>query len=1064
MADYWDLYDQLSQQPPPPLTAARPFPPFAKPDEQSLLQYVTDKGIGGLAYLGGSLDKAFGARAIRGVLGGRPEEALSVIPFSDTLGITDEKNVVRGRDLLENAGILGPSEPGLDAGDVAGLATDVALDPATWLTFGAGALSKLGQSAKAAGVLPKTAAARMAGLAAGSSELGTLAQAVGQPAAELAGKPLGGLVGTGGLSSLLGMGGNVLGTGSTAQAVATALDTAGDTIKYAPGVRHLRSLFDYRAGDTSVPAAQRAYENTFLPNLTKNTAEARTQYIDTLRRASEAGVTGNPDLERILRQVAEGVTDPATLTNPLEQSAAQFGLELRGQMAPLLDAEQSRGFPTQAFSATTPSGEDLHYLPRSAPPLDPANQGIAGRLRALFSAGTPSDLSREEIFRNLDTETVNRLAKDPAVQGLNPLQAQDYIRTHYLGDPALPAFGGSTDVYGAATKQAQALADWHRGLDPRHAADQIDFFRQSPFVDAGQRAVASARKTAAGEAIHQALFDNAVSLANDPNAVPLTKVLQSAGLTHEATDPATGALTGARAYLAGKMNVPVSALDNLGVPPELAGALTRYMQPFVAPESLKPVLGFVDSLQNLFKASVTVPFPGFHMRNLVSGAWNNWVDHAYYPEMGAWNPAAYAKPYLDALTLARGETIPGAAQKFFRGTALSDAEATAQLADEIFAHKVAGVRDLSQVRGFMTGLPEENLTTQLPGAAGTVPIPSLRSVFPSNLAEANPLNVAGVAGQKETLFAPVREGDKATQLIEFGNRVSNYLAKRAQGYVPETASLASRTAQYDYSLMSGAERNVMRRLIPFYSFSRRNLPYVLEKMTQDPAIPAATVRAGTGLRDPGQFVPGYIGEGVAVPLGQEDGQQRYLSSFGLPIEDEWVKALGDLGDPRRAMQQVAGGLTPILKYPLEEATGVQLHSGRKLDDLRSTAAGSLFGLLSDDYARPLSQLLSNTPVTRAAGVIDTLMDPRKSIEAKATNLATGYRLTDVDLAKQQQIAARQLIEEELTGRHGVGSFERLYVKPENRSQLTPRDVMLLRLYGQLEQEAQQHARQQAPAR
>ena len=46
-----------------------------------------------LSYFGEAADKP--GRAIRGVLGGRPHEALAAIPFSDTLGWTDPADLAR---------------------------------------------------------------------------------------------------------------------------------------------------------------------------------------------------------------------------------------------------------------------------------------------------------------------------------------------------------------------------------------------------------------------------------------------------------------------------------------------------------------------------------------------------------------------------------------------------------------------------------------------------------------------------------------------------------------------------------------------------------------------------------------------------------------------------------------------------------------------------------------------------------------------------------------------------------------------------------------------------------
>lgn len=56
-----------------------------------------------LGYVSDSLDKP--GRAVRGVLAGKGREALSAIPFSDSLGITDAKQRTSGRDLTNMYGL-----------------------------------------------------------------------------------------------------------------------------------------------------------------------------------------------------------------------------------------------------------------------------------------------------------------------------------------------------------------------------------------------------------------------------------------------------------------------------------------------------------------------------------------------------------------------------------------------------------------------------------------------------------------------------------------------------------------------------------------------------------------------------------------------------------------------------------------------------------------------------------------------------------------------------------------------------------------------------------------------
>lgn len=88
-----------------------------------------------LGYVGETLDKP--GRAFRGILAGRPDELLNLVPFSDTAGWTDPAQRTTGRQLLEKYGMLDPGTPGeFEPGDVAGFGADLLTDPLNWLGAG----------------------------------------------------------------------------------------------------------------------------------------------------------------------------------------------------------------------------------------------------------------------------------------------------------------------------------------------------------------------------------------------------------------------------------------------------------------------------------------------------------------------------------------------------------------------------------------------------------------------------------------------------------------------------------------------------------------------------------------------------------------------------------------------------------------------------------------------------------------------------------------------------------------------------------------------------------------
>jgi len=259
------------------------YAPLPEEEAQSLMDSLLNKSVGGLQWSGETLDKSLGGRAVRGLLGGKPEEALSLIPFSDTLGITDPKNAVSGRDLLDQYGITEQNRDGfhpiddpMDAvGDVGGFLAEIALDPATYLTFGASALGKGGRALKDAGLLTddviKAGVRGRVGNTVGdivnklddvrrtqaTDALAETAQRTGATMEQLLADKVGGHVGVG-LPFMEPAA--VLGTSSDGLSglVANSLGGIGDAIAQSKPGAFVRSLLDRRVYGAVDPIAQEA--------------------------------------------------------------------------------------------------------------------------------------------------------------------------------------------------------------------------------------------------------------------------------------------------------------------------------------------------------------------------------------------------------------------------------------------------------------------------------------------------------------------------------------------------------------------------------------------------------------------------------------------------------------------------------------------------------------------------------------------------------------------------------------------------------------------------------------
>ncbi len=110
------------------------------------------------------------------------------------------------------------------------------------------------------------------------------------------------------------------------------------------------------------------------------------------------------------------------------------------------------------------------------------------------------------------------------------------------------------------------------------------------------------------------------------------------------------------------------------------------------------------------------------------------------------------------------------------------------------------------------------------------------------------------------------------------------------------------------------------------------------------------------------------------------------------------------------------------------------------------------------------QLLMNSPFSRMATTARTLTDERKwqdPLQALALplNLATGARVSDVDVARQRDTAAREYVTEQLGHLPEFGKFQSLYLRPGMEDLLTPQERDLYRLNKTIAARAQQKAKQ-----
>lgn len=167
----------------------------------------------------------------------------------------------------------------------------------------------------------------------------------------------------------------------------------------------------------------------------------------------------------------------------------------------------------------------------------------------------------------------------------------------------------------------------------------------------------------------------------------------------------------------------------------------------------------------------------------------------------------------------------------------------------------------------------------------------------------------GVLGKSGRLLnAPFEQsrriGDEADEVARF----TLYRHLRDKGNSVEQATKRVKEVLFDYNDLTTVEREVFKRMAPFYTFTRKNLEFQVKNLVQNPNKYSHLSSLYNSMYENSEqdrdLIPEYLKNGMAMPVGDQS------LNFNLPV--------GDLGRISENPLGIMGDmLTPALKMPLE---------------------------------------------------------------------------------------------------------------------------------------------------
>jgi len=470
------------------------------------------------------------------------------------------------------------------------------------------------------------------------------------------------------------------------------------------------------------------------------------------------------------------------------------------------------------------------------------------------------------------------------------------------------------------------------------------------------------------------------------------------------------AATGLRKLQKGKRNPAVSASQHVHIPkalddwgndyafdPKVAASIQR-VERLVSGED-KTVEDFKNGIGKwmaAWKVWVTSVNPGYRIRNTMTDFWNMWV--AGVP---VWAIGVYGKKSAGLMrSIKHGD---GQATAFFQ-------EATEHgILSGLFAGDIQAIARMIKYQGSKKALLKD----------------------------------------KRFLKLYTKAMQDMNRNAENWGRLTHYMYRRQNlGESAADAAHMVKAAHFDYEDLTPFEQKVMKKIFPFYTWTRKNIPFQVKALLSRPgryaAFPKLAQEAQYAAGDPDQPVPDFLAKsmGFPLPFGKDN---YYIPQFG-------VSDLVPLEGPGQAVNRAFSMLTPAAKIPIEMYLNKSFFSRQPISSethprapvtglgakLLSLVPGSNVGQTArigpggDWIQGPganayMAYLLGQTPMTRAAFLAGGGIRGKQTDHSALLSLLGGQSMVNVDPETQMMFDTLDLedkVDKKLTGLRDEGKIKR----------------------------------------
>jgi hypothetical protein len=348
----------------------------------------------------------------------------------------------------------------------------------------------------------------------------------------------------------------------------------------------------------------------------------------------------------------------------------------------------------------------------------------------------------------------------------------------------------------------------------------------------------------------------------------------------------------------GKESQAYGKLGKFYLPADIADDITRLHSSYNSDEGINTFMKLWDGATNFWRPLVTTMNFGFHINNFVGNMWNSFLG-------GMSNPKRLMDGY-DVFLNRAGDIKAGVNKISF--SKLHELATDAGVVKSGFFDVETGRDGFRLVRD---GLPK-------PVNEGAI-----RKAYQT------------VNGYGKTIGEFV-EGINRSALFtdQIVNRLAEYTGEVTDDVLKEFArESADHVNKYLFDYAHGLtqfERQYMRRLAPFYSWTRFNIPLQVAELINQPGkfLLFDKVRDNLAMVNPSPGdTPPWLREALPTGIQTGEGAQVYWNPR-LPMQD--ISRIPFIG-PGDTGREVFGMANPLIKLPIELATNYNFFTGRPIE-------------------------------------------------------------------------------------------------------------------------------------